>query len=77
MEISQNYRYLIGGSHNKDYNVLGSILGSAYCGKTPYKGFEKIVSIPCQTSTVCLFLCATSKKLLTDKICMSLACILF
>ena len=25
-----------GGSHNKDYSILGSILGSPYFGKLPY-----------------------------------------
>ena len=24
-----------GGPHNKDYSILGSILGSRYCGKLP------------------------------------------
>ena len=27
--------YLFGGLHNKDYNILGSILGSPYFGKLP------------------------------------------
>ena len=28
--------YLIGVPHNKDYTILGSILGSPYFGKLPY-----------------------------------------
>ena len=27
---------LFGGPHNKDYSILGSILGSPYFGKLPY-----------------------------------------
>ena len=27
MGVSQSYRYLSGGPHNKDYSILGSILG--------------------------------------------------
>ena len=34
--VSQNKGYPIGGLHNKDYNILGSILGSPYLGKLPY-----------------------------------------
>ena len=30
-----NYGYLFGGPHNKDYSILGSILGSPYFGKLP------------------------------------------
>ena len=30
--VSQNYRYRFGGPHNKDYNILGSILGSPCFG---------------------------------------------
>ena len=26
--VSQNWGYLFGGSHNKDYSILGLILGS-------------------------------------------------
>ena len=33
MGVYQNYGYLFGGSHNKDYSILGSILGSPYFGK--------------------------------------------
>ena len=28
---------LFGGPHNKDYNILGSILGSPYFGKLPFR----------------------------------------
>ena len=30
--VSQNWGYLFGGPHNKDYNLLGSILGSPFLG---------------------------------------------
>ena len=33
--VSQNEGYLLGGPHNKDYSILGSILGSPYLGKLP------------------------------------------
>ena len=32
---SQNQGYHFGGPSNKDYNILGSILGSPYVGKLP------------------------------------------
>ena len=35
VEVSQNDGYLIGGPHNKDCSILGSILGSPYFGKLP------------------------------------------
>ena len=38
MGVSQNSGYLFGGPHNKDYSILGSILGSLYLGKLPYVG---------------------------------------
>ena len=31
--VSQNSGYLFGGPHNKDYGILGSILGSPFLGK--------------------------------------------
>ena len=34
MGVSQNYGYLFGDPHNKDYSISGSILGSPYFGKT-------------------------------------------
>ena len=33
---SPKYGYLSGGLHNKDYSVLGSILGFPHIGKVPY-----------------------------------------
>ena len=36
MGVSQNYGYLFGHPHNKDYSILGSILGPPYFGKLPY-----------------------------------------
>ena len=42
MGISQNYGYLFGGPHNKDYSILGSILGPPYFGKLPYRGYSQI-----------------------------------
>ena len=33
--VSQNLGYLFGGPYNKDYNILGSILGSRSFGKLP------------------------------------------
>ena len=36
MGVSQNYGYLVGGAHNKEYSILGSILGSPYFGKLPF-----------------------------------------
>ena len=35
MGISQNSGYHFGGPYNKDYSVLGSILGSPYLWKLP------------------------------------------
>ena len=32
MEVSQNYGYLLGGPYNKDYSILGSILGCPILG---------------------------------------------
>ena len=29
---SQNLGYHVGGPHNKDYSILGSILGPLFCG---------------------------------------------
>ena len=37
MGVSQNWGYRFGGPHNKDYSILGSILGSPYFGKVQYK----------------------------------------
>ena len=35
--VSQNWGYLFGGPNNKDSSILGSILGSPYVGKLPYR----------------------------------------
>ena len=34
--VSQKKVYLVGGPYNKDYSILGSILGSPYVGKAPW-----------------------------------------
>ena len=34
--LSQNEGYHFGGPYNKDYGILGSILGSPYFGKLLY-----------------------------------------
>ena len=36
MGVSQNQGYLFGGPYNKDYSILGSILGYPNFGKLPY-----------------------------------------
>ena len=36
MGVSQNWGYLLGGPNNKDYSILGSILGYPSFGKLPY-----------------------------------------
>ena len=33
-----------GGPHNKDYTILGSILGFPCLGKLPYRGHEQVAS---------------------------------
>ena len=37
MEVPQNKGYLLGGPHNKDYSVLGGVLGFPYFGKLPFR----------------------------------------
>ena len=39
MGVSQNEGLPYWGSHNKDYSILGSILGSPYFGKLPYNPY--------------------------------------
>ena len=39
MRVSQNKGYHFGDPHNKDYSILGSILGSPYFGKPPWHSF--------------------------------------
>ena len=46
--VSQNDGYLFGGPHNKDYSILGTILGSPYFGKLP------CIYIWRHTYTVCI-----------------------
>ena len=36
MGACQDYGYHFRGPHNKDYSILGSILGSPFFGKLPY-----------------------------------------
>ena len=36
MGVSQIWGYLLGGLYDKDYSILGSILGSPYFGKLSY-----------------------------------------
>ena len=43
--ISQNLGYLLGGSYNEEYSILGSILGSPYFGKLPYRGYIRVIGI--------------------------------
>ena len=40
---SQNSGYHFGGPNNKDYSIMGSILGSPYFGKLPYKDYIRIM----------------------------------
>ena len=37
MGVSQNQGYLFGGPPGQDYSILGSILGSPYSEKRPYR----------------------------------------
>ena len=41
MGVSQNSGYL-GVPYNKDYSILGPILGSPYLGKLPYRSYTYI-----------------------------------
>ena len=38
IRVSQNWGYFFGGPYNKDYSILGSILGYPNFGKLPYRG---------------------------------------
>ena len=40
--------YLIGDPHNKDYSILGSILGSPDSGTLPFKA--SCTGLPCKAS---------------------------
>ena len=41
MGVSQNQGYHFRGPNNKDYSILGSILGSPYFGKLPYRNYKR------------------------------------
>ena len=45
MRVSQNRGYHFGGPNNKDYSILGSILGSPYFGKLIYNPFNIVVAM--------------------------------
>ena len=53
MGVSQNYGYLFGGPNNKDYSILGSILGSPYFGKLPYLACKQEGKAVCLLLTRC------------------------
>ena len=36
VRVAQNLGFLLGGPHNKDYSILGSVLGYPYFGKLSY-----------------------------------------
>ena len=42
MGVSQNQGTIFRGPHNKDYSLLGSILGSPYLGKLPYLAVQDV-----------------------------------
>ena len=42
MEVSHNEWYRLGGAHNKDYNISGSILGPPLFEKLQYRGYVGI-----------------------------------
>ena len=60
MCVSQNWGYLFGGPYNKDYSILGSILGSPNSGKLPYcalswtPGSAGWYRFPVESSRFCL-----------------------
>ena len=47
--VSQNEGYHSGGPHNKDYDILGSILGSGYFGKLPCQAQNSLCSASVKT----------------------------
>ena len=50
--VSQNLGVLFEGPNNKDYSLLGSILGSPYFGKLPYLGILRgLWGVPLKGST--------------------------
>ena len=42
--VSQNKGYLFGGPYNKDYSILGSILGYLNFGKLPFVVSQYVLS---------------------------------
>ena len=40
MGVSQNWGYHYGGPNDKDYSILGSILGNPNVGKPLYRGLR-------------------------------------
>ena len=45
MGISSNWGHPFGGPHDKDYGILGCILGCPYFGKLP--NMDVVYNIPC------------------------------
>ena len=41
MRVTLNWGYFLGGPHNKDYIILGSILSVCYLGKLPHELLQK------------------------------------
>ena len=62
--VSQNYGYPFGGPHNKDYSILGSLLGSPYFGKLPFEVRSLNFKVQGTVSKVCCQLLASSRGLL-------------
>ena len=52
MRVSQNWGYHFRGPNNKDYSILGPILGSPYFGKLPYEPLSKLLVSPLITPIV-------------------------
>ena len=53
MEVSQHQGYHFGGPYDKDYSILGSILGYPNFGELPYKVLRDprdVVLLPRKTS---------------------------
>ena len=44
MEVFQNYGYLFGDLYNKDYSILGSIVGYPNFGKLPHGTAEEVAA---------------------------------
>ena len=54
MEVPKIRGTLFGGPNNKDYSILGSILGSPYFGKLPYIPSFRVLG-SCKVFTIHLF----------------------